>query len=727
MNNFFHIDKDYVTELKSIFISICKDCAEFSRWKASNPKNTTADESELRNQKKTNLAKLADFLKRAFYEDIQLNALDIKFSEGQGNLAFIPWVILKQYEAKASKGRYISICFDHEGKGAVAGYAMSASDPANDKFINNTTKRRGEIGREKIWKLDVDTPSIHKTQKYNDAFFNPKEFHIENFDPSEFFYHLKNSLNVYFTENSTREYFYLKLGAGIKNNEKPESFKEILRKSEKTVTIKKIINHNPKKGDIAFLVLAGGKHGKPDWNHKAVFSIVEILKKHSLGYESDNKNYYKIDIKTLLWFPENIEYPFFKGRKISVFGEHGEPSQALNSLTSQAVNEEGLKRGIKKYAKIVSEEDKLKLTINLIKDLCDYIVSKDPNLKDELLDIFPEINSIRTKKSATNSVDPKLKEIKDILLNYKRLILHGPPGTGKTYYTDLLKNEFDENEFTVFHPSYGYEDFIGGYRPSLKDPNEKSGSFSIEESKGIFTELCNRAKKEKEKKFLLVIDEINRGDIARIFGELLYGIEAKDEDREVIISYNKTKLTIPNNIYIIGTMNTADKSIALLDVALRRRFAFFAVGPNENLIQNDKLEGVNLHQVFKNLNKRILNFRNKDFEIGHAYFMHPVSGKQFDTLSEFKIAWDTRILPLIMEYFHSDLSSVSEILGSKFIVPNENIKSEKIEFNKTNNDFTIVEFDHLDKFKSALATLENQKNNINSKKNDQSQNTLFEE
>ena len=163
----------------------------------------------------------------------------------------------------------------------------------------------------------------------------------------------------------------------------------------------------------------------------------------------------------------------------------------------------------------------------------------------------------------------------------------------------------------------------------------------------------NKILEEKEKNFYLVIDEINRGNISKIFGELITLIEESKRDKyEVTLPYSKQKFSIPSNLYIIGTMNTTDKSIALIDVALRRRFTFIKMKPNTDLVLKS------FQDTFEKLNKKITEHIGEDYQIGHSYFMNIDDG-------DLSFVLEYKIKPLLEEYYYGDdrISEVLDILG----------------------------------------------------------------
>lgn len=169
---------------------------------------------------------------------------------------------------------------------------------------------------------------------------------------------------------------------------------------------------------------------------------------------------------------------------------------------------------------------------------------------------------------------------------------------------------------------------------------------------------------------VLIIDEINRGNIASIFGELITLIEEDKRERgtemlSTVLPYSKEKFSVPKNIYIIGTMNTADRSVEALDIALRRRFSFIEMAPNYSLIENKEFEGVNLCDLLNMINLRIEKLLDKDHRIGHAYFM------RVNTKEDLKKVFKDKIIPLLEEYFFGDYSKIGLILGKSFIQRNE--------------------------------------------------------
>lgn len=283
---------------------------------------------------------------------------------------------------------------------------------------------------------------------------------------------------------------------------------------------------------------------------------------------------------------------------------------------------------------------------------------------------FVDENDTYLSKSKTSLPKLKPKAKDQFPLN---CILYGVPGTGKTYATAQYALAIIENKqmidisseprqivrkrynecinagqitFTTFHQNYGYEDFIQGIRP---DTSTKALSFKIED--GVFKKIANKAMTSPDLKYVLIIDEINRANISKVFGELITLIEEDKrwgEENEICVTLPSGEVfAVPNNLYIIGTMNSADKSISLIDTALRRRFEFIEYVPNSRLIADDVLR-----KVLETLNNNIaLELNTTDLLIGHSYFID----KTYDDLCDIM---NRSIIPLLYEYFFDNHKKV---------------------------------------------------------------------
>lgn len=279
--------------------------------------------------------------------------------------------------------------------------------------------------------------------------------------------------------------------------------------------------------------------------------------------------------------------------------------------------------------------------------------------------------------------------IQSVLTRKKQVVLYGPPGTGKTYwarravqdlaayqifgraYLDLPGDQQQELwqksgpiRMCTFHPAYGYEDFLEGYRPVAEQ-----GQLIFERRSGIFKRLCEEAARQPERNFYLIIDEINRGDIPRIFGELLTLLEKDKRGDSLLLPLSGERFCVPPNVYLIGTMNTADRSIALLDTALRRRFGFVELMPDSSLLQEGMVGGqIPLAAWLDGLNQQILTHVGRDarnLQIGHAYFLD--GGQPVTEMNRFVRIVADDILPLLEEYCYEDFTLLAEILGDSLI------------------------------------------------------------
>ncbi|MCC2661316.1 MAG: family ATPase [Arthrobacter sp.] len=254
-----------------------------------------------------------------------------------------------------------------------------------------------------------------------------------------------------------------------------------------------------------------------------------------------------------------------------------------------------------------------------------------------------------------------LQEIADLLEENRQLVLYGPPGTGKTYLAkhlaaELAQDSTDERvKLVQFHPSYAYEDFFEGYRPDKTD----EGQVSFKLVAGPLRRLAEEAAKpgNESKPYFLIIDEMNRANLAKVFGELYFLLEYRDD--RIYLQYSPNEpFTLPDNLYIIGTMNTADRSIAMMDAAIRRRFAFIELHPKTEPVKGSLLRFLEARQLdttpallLDALNDSIDEW-DRDLMIGPSYFMK----KAAQTPAGLRRIWKYELMPLLEEHYHGQLT-----------------------------------------------------------------------
>ena len=293
-----------------------------------------------------------------------------------------------------------------------------------------------------------------------------------------------------------------------------------------------------------------------------------------------------------------------------------------------------------------------KLTKGEYDFIVDMIRDENPLVQEEKSEKYDKADFLNEVYMTESRYDMLLS----VLKNKKNIILQGAPGVGKTFAAKRLAysmiGEKDENriEFVQFHQNYSYEDFMMGYKP-VND--------GFELKYGIFYRFCQKAANQPDKDFFFIIDEINRGNMSKIFGELLMLIECDYRGTKATLAYNGLSFAVPKNLYIIGMMNTADRSLAMIDYALRRRFSFFEIEPGfdsegfvkyQNGLNNETFNS--LIERVKELNKEITLDKSlgKGFCIGHSYFC----GQAICTDEWMHSIIDYDILPMLSEYWFDD-------------------------------------------------------------------------
>lgn len=335
---------------------------------------------------------------------------------------------------------------------------------------------------------------------------------------------------------------------------------------------------------------------------------------------------------------------------------------------------EGTYKNIRKVNWINNEEHEHIWSTTVMKTLTD--ITKYPDYWPKLNALFDgkgdDISSVeyqpydKTKFLEQVFMDEQeYDKLSSLLKNRKNIILTGSPGVGKTFMAKKLAYSImkEQNEDRIlpiqFHQSYSYEDFIEGFRPT------SDGKLEI--IPGAFKDFCDRIQEENnpDKKYFCIIDEINRGNLSKIFGELMMLIEEDKRESSgeyVILPYSRDRFSIPDNLFIIGTMNTADRSLSIVDYALRRRFVFYPVKPafgkqtfkkylmEKNSLSEEQVEFINKKII--SLNKNIEEYLGEGFNIGHSYFINKLDPDNFEESFDDIVKY--QIIPTLEEYFYDD-------------------------------------------------------------------------
>jgi 5-methylcytosine-specific restriction enzyme B len=270
----------------------------------------------------------------------------------------------------------------------------------------------------------------------------------------------------------------------------------------------------------------------------------------------------------------------------------------------------------------------------------------------------------------TNSINHvSEKMLLKLLKNYYQVILSGPPGTSKSYLCSQIAKKFDSVRKIQFHPQYSYQQFVGGYVVEKDEVLYKRGVLLnfLEEIKTL--EQNNPG---KQLQHLLIIDEINRANLSQVFGEVIQCLD-RDHHTQIIVDGELEEIKLPKNLYIIGTMNSTDRTLGSVDYALRRRFLNIYCPPNTELLLElcPAQNGISVYDLLKKINENLVqSHKNRELVIGHALFLNenvknPDDNKYYWDEESLEMLFNYKILPIIEEYCYGNSTQIKSVLGER--------------------------------------------------------------
>ncbi|MDY6482886.1 AAA family ATPase [Acinetobacter faecalis] len=335
----------------------------------------------------------------------------------------------------------------------------------------------------------------------------------------------------------------------------------------------------------------------------------------------------------------------------------------------------------------------------LIKDIND--LKKDITHSNLTFEKFREV-FIKSSEAQKNIVLEMInRELREQSLMNLNTIFVGPAGTGKTYesinravktidgHASSIRSNVKARSIQLigngqlglvtFHQSFSYEEFVEGISVTT-NRETKQTEYKIKD--GIFKIIAKKAQDNPNQNYVLIIDEINRGNVSKIFGELITLLEPSKrlgnaEQLTVRLPYTQEDFGVPNNLYIIGTMNSSDRSLTALDVAMRRRFKFEELLPNPQLFEGIEIDGIEIQLLLEAINERIEYLIGRDYCIGHAYFTSLLD-KENQTFQKLADILKNQILPLLQEYFYSDWEKIDLVLGGNSFIQKTELKGKSL-------------------------------------------------
>jgi len=679
--------------LETAFRNVCQACAEYPSLKGGLP---TGDPRAKETVRQLNVIK--SWLTEQFnmFEGVPI---EVEISRGAGAFPRVPWVCLLPPRQKVNDGIYVGICFGKQGNGAVVGCMQSATSPKE-------LSRQYRSGDGETPAIDVD--GMNTETRYNNVFSNPLEVFCETFDSSKIAQHIRNSLKIAIdsikkqpisaTEYSAKilDAITNATGGSLRFQIQPDNTRNAAGCLTAVICQRlSVSGYNPNLVVRTTFDWNGGvikmrnAIRTPDfWTNLTLDSVVEahdssqgkafvyLMSQWAPG-ESE------VDVWAL---PEFVVYEVFM--RLPSAKTPNTRSVRINRDNHIIENDPLLEEFSHHHRRLSLSDQELDelqkaneadVSLRLARrDQTDEQTGDEASGSDPVpTDQSPGVSLAYELQDAIEGLFMSRDELSAVLETWrvkKNAILQGPPGVGKTFVAKrlayLLMGVKDRTrvEMIQFHQSYSYEDFVQGWRP------KEEGGFYLKN--GVFYTFCRRAAQDPlQQPHVFIIDEINRGNLSRILGELMLLIEPEQrgEESAMPLTYsesNTNKFFVPRNVYILGMMNTADRSLAIVDYALRRRFSFttlrpaFAAPQFSSLLLGRGIAEELLRRIIScisALNEEIIGDNNlgPGFEIGHSFFCPNDLSIVLDW-SWYQSVIEREIAPLIREYWFDDLEKAEQ-------------------------------------------------------------------